>query len=135
MANLRKPMFQIRRLLELKVQGKSKRKIAKVLGISRNTVQNYLNSFENHFVDLSELPTWSDEALDRFIRLPKAPVTAPDVANAGLYKLFEGYPKELAKTGVSRYTLWMEYRKANPQGLKYSHFCTRFRLWQGPKRR
>jgi transposase len=53
MANLRKPMFQIRRLLELKVQGKSKRKIAKVLGISRNTVQNYLNSFESHFVDLS----------------------------------------------------------------------------------
>jgi transposase len=134
MANLRKPMFQIRRLLELKVQGKSKRKIAKVLGLSRNTVQNYLNSFENHFVNLSELLTWSDEALDRFIRLPKAPVTAPDVAHAELYKLFEGYPKELAKTGVSRYTLWMEYRKQHPQGLKYSHFCTRFRTWQGAQK-
>jgi transposase len=36
----------------------------------------------------------------------------------------------LSRTGVSRYTLWMEYRKAVPQGLQYSHFCTRFRKWQ-----
>ncbi len=134
MANLRKPMFQIRRLPELKVQGKSKRKIATVPRLSRNTVQSYLDSFEGHFPDLSEVLLWSDEALDRFIRLPAKTETVPDPAHAGLYRLFEGYPKELARTGVSRYTLWMEYRKVNPEGLKYSQFCTLFRTWQGARK-
>lgn len=74
MANLRKPMFQIRRLLELKVQGKSKRTIAAALGISRNTVQHYLSSFESHFADLSEPLTWSDEALAQYLRYTQPPV-------------------------------------------------------------
>jgi transposase len=131
MANLRKPMFQIRRIIQLKVQGKSQRMIAKVLGISRNTVQSYLSSLENHFPDLTELQSWSDEALDRFTNLPKILSTAPsDKAHAQLYKSFEGYEKELAKPGVSRYTLWMEYRQAYPAGIKYSQFCTRFRTWR-----
>jgi hypothetical protein len=42
------------------------------------------------------------------------------------YITFEGYPKELARPGVSCYTLWMEYRKEYPQGLEYSQFCTLF---------
>jgi transposase len=104
--------------------------IAKVLGISRNTVQSYLSSLESHFPDLSELQTWDDQALDRFIHLPAIPSAPSDKAHAQLYKSFEGYEKELAKPGVSRYTLWMEYRQVYPAGIKYSQFCTRFRTWR-----
>ncbi len=127
-------MFQIRRLIELKIQGKSKRKIARLPGISRNTVQSYLSSFEPHFPNLSDLLGWSDEAIDRFMRLPGTPEAAPDKAHAQLYKSFESYEKQLSSPGVSRYTLWMEYRKVNPEGLKYSQFCTRFRNWQAAQK-
>jgi DNA-binding CsgD family transcriptional regulator len=38
MANLRVPMFQIRRIIQLRQQGYSKRAIAVTLALSRNTV-------------------------------------------------------------------------------------------------
>jgi predicted transcriptional regulator len=135
MANLRKPMFQIRRIIELKIQGKSQHMIAKVLGISCNTVHSYLSSLESHFPDLSTLQTWSDEALDRFINLPKILPATADKAHAQLYKLFEGYEKELAKPGVSRYTLWMEYRQSSPEGIRYSQFCSLFASGEPVSRR
>jgi len=55
MANQRKPMFQIKRILQLRVEGKGKRMIARLLGISRTTLQSYLTLFENQFTDLSPL--------------------------------------------------------------------------------
>jgi transposase len=128
MANQRKPMFQIKRILQLRSEGKGKRLIARLLGISRNTLQNYLIIFEKQFPDLSPLLTWSDEALNQFIQFPVAAL--PNKPHAQLYERFATYEKELSRTGVSRHTLWMEYRKDFPQGLRYSHFCTRFRSWQ-----
>jgi transposase len=122
MANQRKPMFQIKCILQLRVEGKGKRMIARLLGISRTTLQSYLTLFENHFTDLSPLLEWSDEALHRFIQLP----AASDAPHAALYARFTTYEKELSRTGVSRHTLWMEYRQDFPQGLRYS----RFRKWQ-----
>jgi transposase len=52
----------------------------------------------------------------------------------GYTSFLRAIPKELAKTGVSRYTLWMEYRKANPQGLKVLSFLYPFRIWQGAQK-
>ena len=46
MAGKIKSMSQIKQLLQLHQQGKSKKEIARILGISRNTVKSYLRKIE-----------------------------------------------------------------------------------------
>ncbi|WP_291860862.1 helix-turn-helix domain-containing protein [Marinilabilia sp.] len=41
-------MSQIKQLLQLHQQGKSKKEIARILGISRNTVKSYLRKIEEY---------------------------------------------------------------------------------------
>ncbi len=48
MAGKPKPMSQIKQLLQLHQQGKSKKEIARILGISRNTVKSYLRKIEEY---------------------------------------------------------------------------------------
>ena len=68
MANHRITMKQLQKLIEYQISGKSKRWIAQSLGLSRNTVDNYLGYFRSEVgQDLSSLLNWSEEALYRLV--------------------------------------------------------------------
>ena len=74
MANKTKAMIQIRRIIQLYLQGTSRSEIARGLGIARNTVRHYLDSFTEHVTPLSDALSWTDEALFRFISVkPESP--------------------------------------------------------------
>lgn len=126
MANARIKMFLLRRLIELRLQNTSKRNLARILAISRNTVQHYLDQLEALVPDLSQLLTWDDAQLDRLIN-PPIPLPA---RHQQLMDLFPTYERELARPGVTRQQLWIEYRQQAPDGLRYSHFNHLFRQWQ-----
>jgi DNA-binding NarL/FixJ family response regulator len=55
MAGKPKPMSQIKQLLQLHQQGKSKKEIARILSISRNTVKSYLRKIEESKLHIKEL--------------------------------------------------------------------------------
>lgn len=126
MANTRIAMFQIRRLIELRLQGVSKRNMARILAMSRNTVQQYLAQLEAHFPDLATLLDWDEAQLDRLLT---APITPP-LRHPELIALFPSYEQELARPGVTRQQLWLEYRQQYPNGVRYSQFNTLLRAWQ-----
>lgn len=126
MANCRIKMFQLRRLIELRLKGASKRNLARLLGVSRNTVQHYISQLEALFPDLQPLLTWDDAQLDRLLNAP----LLPQPKHAELAGAFASYERELARPGVTRLQLWMEYRQQHPQGIRYSQFNTLFRQWQ-----
>lgn len=127
MANRPTPMYKLRRLITLRIEGKSKRELSRLLSLSRPTIDHYLTCLEGHFDDLRVLSEWTDEQLARFLGTSLSKDTE---LHSELYALFPGYEKELSKVGVTRMSLWMDYKQKYPSGLKYSHFCEHFRRWQ-----
>lgn len=127
MANQRIQMFQVKRIIELRESNKSKRMIAQILGISRNTLDSYLKVLSYHHPDLSTYLSWTEEQLVQLLNSPRPQVES---SYPELYALFPGYIKELTRVGVSRMTLWSEYNLANPTGIKYRQFCFLFQRWQ-----
>ena len=127
MANQRIQMFQIKRIIQLRVANKSKRSIAQILGISRNTLDGYLQKLSCVHPDLSTFQSWTEEQLVKLLASPVANLNPP---YPELYTLFPTYAKELSRVGVSRVTLWTEYNVAYPDGLKYRQFCTHFERWR-----
>ncbi|SFE33571.1 IS21 family transposase [Spirosoma endophyticum] len=126
MANLRLPMYQIRRILQLRQQGYSKRAIAATLAIARNTVEHYLAIIEAHFADLEQALSWQDEQLHRLFTYS----VDPKADRLGdLYQRFEGFEQQLSKPGVTRFHLWATYKQANPNGVQYTQFCQRYKQW------
>src|SRR5690606_40784952 len=65
MAGKPKLMSQIKQLLHLYKQGESKKSMARILGISRNTVKTYLSKLSSLEADIDELLALDDPVLEK----------------------------------------------------------------------
>jgi hypothetical protein len=119
MANQRIQMFLIKRIIELRLSNKNKRLTAKILGISRNTLDGYLDQLLSHNSDISYFSSWTEAQLAELLSTPAVNIVSP---YPELYALFPSYVKELTCVGVSRVTLWTEYNTKYPTGLGYRQF-------------
>jgi transposase len=129
-ANHRITMKQLQKLIEYQISGKSKRWIAQSLGLSRNTVDNYLGYFRSEVgQDLSSLLNWSEEALYRLVKKSDLPTSFE-----ALNLLFPLYAKELQKVGVTRMMLWEKHCLTTKNTVNYSRFCHYFRHWQSAQK-
>ncbi len=122
-------MSQIKQLLLLYEQGKGKRTIASILGMSKNTVKSYLQKLEGLLSD-NTTPT----SISELVKLDNPVLEAKFHAGNPAYKfeviryreLQDQMPyllKELKKKGVTRRLLWEEYKSSHPKGYQYSQFC------------
>lgn len=121
-------MRKIREVLRLKYAHQaSDRKIASSCQISRSTVAEYLRRAASAGLTWPLPESLSDESLEELLFVQS------------LEKYSEGRPlpgweyvhRELRRKGVTRYLLWQEYKSVNPEGLGYSQFCDRYRIWRG----
>ncbi len=120
-------MVKIRQLLRLYAQGKSRHKIAEQTGISRNTLKKYLKEFESCGLKFEELVELNDKDLeDLFTKQEQAPSERLQY----LFRMFPDMDKELRRKGVTRQTLWEEYRKKFPDGIGRSQFNFYFSQWK-----
>jgi transposase len=87
--------------------GIGKKAIARHLGVSKNTVKDYLLKQEE-------------------IR-PKTEVVSNRLTE--LQGFFPYCKEELGRKGVTRQILWAEYRENNPNGYGYTQFCEHFARW------
>lgn len=122
MANKPITMLQIRRIIQLKSQGKSNREIARDLHSARETVNAYVNQIvklDKSFADLLQL---DNEHLSSLVI--KETGTVPEDQRYGdLFERLPGLLDELKKPHVTRMILWEEYRRQQPQGYGYTQFC------------
>lgn len=121
MAGKPKRMSQVKQLLQLHQQGKGKKEIARMLGISKNTVKAYLEKLTLQTLSIDDLLSLDDPVLEMKFH-PGNPAYSDDRFDQLKSKL-DYYIKELSRQGVTRKLLWEEYRQEHPQGYGHTQFC------------
>lgn len=126
MAGKPKPMSQIKQLMRLHQQGKGRKAIARILGISKNTVKSYLEKIK---LLQAQDTSWT---IANLLQLEDPVLEAKFHAGNPAYKdkryetlkaLLPDYLSDLKKVGVTKQLLWEEYRKSHPTGYSHSQFC------------
>lgn len=125
MANKTKNMQQIRHILQLCAKGVGIRAIAQSTGVGRPTIRTYLQRWEAARLRWEQLPGLDDEALGALI-YNESPAVIVDPRVKYLQERLPELIRELGRTGVTRQTLWEEYRRQKPDGYSYGHFCEHF---------
>ena len=127
MPNRKLEIMEIRKILRLLRSGKSKRFIASYLGISRNTVNKYLDHAIISGYSYAELLKGSDQQLNRLFE-SKTGQTSHKLSE--LEKLFPVIDKELKRPGMNKQMQWERYYKNHPDGFKRSQFMYYYNLWK-----
>jgi transposase len=116
-------MLQIRRILQLLEQGKSKREISRVLHSGRHTIDGYVSRIGQTGMELSMLLKLSDNALSELL-YSNLPEPQPDHRYEDLKPRLDYLLKELNRTGVTKLLLWQEYSLEVEDAYSYPQFCT-----------
>lgn len=120
-------MVKIRQILRLYAQGKSKHQISGQTGIARNTLKKYLKEFEETGMTFEQVNAMSDKDLEAVFMKNDA---QPSERQQALFRMFPDMDKELRRKGVTRQTLWEEYRRRHPDGIGRSQFNHYFSQWK-----
>jgi transposase len=118
-------MSAIKQMIRLRLQGAGYKTIGRIVGVSKNTVKEYLKPIESGTADANQLLSLSDEELERQLLSERNQLD--NRRKAVLYRLFPEYSRELQSPGVNRWSLWNEYKTAHPDGYQYTQFCIYFR--------
>ena len=129
MANEKLTMSKIRQLLRLHTQGKGKRSISELTGISRNSVKKYIKQFDVYRLSFEELNQLTNQQLSALFEQGNDKQLQPTLRYEQLHQFFPRVDKELQRTGVTRQLLWEEYLTANPDGYRFTQFCHHYNEW------
>lgn len=121
-------MSTVRQILRLLGHRKSMAAIIEMTGVSRNTLRKYQERFKESGRSLDELLQLGDKDLHAlFLRTPEQ---KPNPRVQQLYALLPHFEKELKRTGVTKESLWNEYKAMHPDGFKLSQFRHYIYRWQ-----
>jgi transposase len=132
MANKVKSMLQVRRILQLLEESRSKRFISREVGVSRNTVDYYEKRVKVSGLTFSQLLLLKDGELSQFI-YNTSTTQVSNLRQSDFDSKLDYHLKELTRLGVTRQLLWQEYILRYPNGYAYTQFCER--LKQGKRLR
>lgn len=116
-------MLQIRRMLQLLQEGRSKREIARILSISRNTIDDYEDKYFTSAQSLESLLLLNDPSLWEALNPPERFEKDPNPRHDRLLEKIPGFLNDLKRPGVTRQLLWREYKLEDPEGYRYAQFC------------
>jgi len=116
-----KRMSEIKALIRLHKQGKKKKVIARMLGMSKNTVKVYLEKLTQSEMSVDELLLLGDVELEAKFHPGNAAYS--DERFEQLKEQLDYYAAELKRKGVTRKLLWGEYRGQHPNGYGLTQFC------------
>ena len=112
MAGKSKNMSQIKQLLLLKKNGVSNRKAAEIIGINKETVNNYMNKVNADSLSIDELLRLDDPVLEH--RLKGGNPAYSDRRFETFKHLLPYLQEEMKRKHVTLKLLWEEYRNEHP---------------------
>ena len=115
-------MLQLRRILQLKLQGKSNREISFELRKSRDTVNGYVKQLSLIGKSFEDLLKLNDEELSS-LAFNEPSCVKTDWRFADLQQRIPALCDELKKPHATRMILWEEYRQSVSEGYGYAQFC------------
>ncbi len=128
MARKRISMRKIREILKHNCsENLSIRQIAKLTGVSKTVVSEYLSTFKKTGIECNKISEMSDTEL---MELFKGKKEENNIRYKELLEQMPHFTKELKRTGVTKQLLWKEYAKNNPNAFGYSQFCYHLQCWQ-----
>lgn len=113
-------MSDFKQAILLKKQGVSNRKIALQLGINKETVNNKFAFIASRGLSFDELLKLDDPELEKVFHGGHSAVT--DKRHEEFLAQLDYFREQLKETHVTRYLLWEEYIKSNPDGYRKSQF-------------
>lgn len=122
-------MEQIKTIIELHKKGEPIKSIARLTGVARNTVKQYLKRSEDALYIKEAGSKQPEESLlyntdETFYKGPRY---------KDLVTHFEKYTRDLHKKGVTRHLLWQEYMEQHKDGYGYSQYCYYLQQFLQPK--
>jgi len=115
-------MSKIKQLMHLHQSGKSKKAIAAILSMSKNTVKRYLVKLSFLQTDINDLLALDDMELEKRFHGGN-----PAYADQEKYEHLKGnlsyFVEELKRVGVTRLLLWEEYKEQQANSYSYAQFC------------
>lgn len=126
MANKRIEIMDIRQIIQLKLQGFSNRKAAQILGIHRNTINEYVGLLKGSNSSYTELLKLSDKELTLLFPLKR---TLNQARYEQLSVYFSYFKNELKKPGCTRQVLWQQYLLKHADGYGYTQFNEHYNNW------
>lgn len=131
MANTRLPMRHVKDVLRLKHElGLGNRAIARSLGLSRNTVRDYLARAEQAGFVSPLPPDLTDEDIEKRLFAPVVP--APPLRPLPDWAAVHKELQEHKTFNLTLTQLWIEYKERHPQdGYQYTQFRDSYRRWLG----
>ena len=131
MAHKRISSMEIRRLLQLKMNGESNRSCAALLELNRNTINAYVQVFKQTGLSYETLFSKTDLELRELF--PQA-----DTKDAARYKILLSYlPQVYADRSLPGFTLrncWLTYKERYPDGYGFTQFTGHYkRLYKRKK--
>jgi len=114
MAGTKIPMSSLKQILLLRSLGTGKNRIEKLTGVSKHTINGYLDQIARKGYVLQDLIQMEEPALEAMF------IDANEDGEIQrfntLKELFPGFLEELRRVGVNRMVLWMEYKEKYPSG-------------------
>jgi len=120
-------MTKLKQIFLHRAAGSSYQGISQILGVSRNTVKKYIRLAEQKRLELATLAGKAEHELEALFA---EPVVESQERYQDLESLFPWMVGELEKVGVTRWTLWGEYKARFPDGYSYGRFCEHLRRWE-----
>lgn len=119
-------IMDLRQLIQYHKQGLDNRKIGRLIGINRNTVNGYVNLLKRLSHSYDDLLNLDDGTLHELLtqKSEKSNSRYEELA-----KQFEYFHKELKKPGATLYSLWKAYKAKNSDGYKYTQFTHYYKQW------
>jgi transposase len=129
MANKTITMLQLRKLLQLKEQGYSNRRIKGMMNLSRQTVDDYVKRLKQTDKSFRELLKLDNESL-QVLAFQELALPVFNDKFADLQNRLPGFAEDLKNRKTTRIILWEEYREQVPDGYGRSQFCEHLSRYQ-----